>query len=100
MAPSSRRAVETSARPSTPLRRTSFRKWITCIRADDPRHERMTNDVVLVELHDAHVFDIAEARRSRSKTAALPCRKIDLRYVSRHDHLRVAAQAREKHFEL
>src|SRR5579872_4754492 len=63
----------------------------TGISANDRRHERMPNDVGVVELDDLDAVDTFEEFARFEQSAAHAVRQVNLRDVAVHDHLRSVA---------
>ena len=62
--------------------------------------ERVSNDVPLVEFYDSDAFDVAEAFESIAETGLLRGRQVDLRHITRDNHLAAYSEACEEHLEL
>ena len=60
----------------------------------------MAHNVALIELHKTDALDSAHYRHCTRQTAVTLARQVNLRNISRHDKLRIAAHTRQEHLNL
>ena len=70
------------------------------VRQHDRLHQRMTDDVLLRQMHDGDPFDPLEPMHRIHQARPHRSRQIDLRDVAGDDDLRAVAHARQEHLHL
>src|SRR6185436_5939280 len=75
-------------------------RGIGLISSNDSLHERMTNDVAVVEMNKRYTFHAGNHVACFNQTGHLSDGKIYLRYVASNHSLTAVSDSSEKHFHL
>src|ERR1044072_8392375 len=100
--PAAVRAAATAGRSSsgTSARSVTRAFVVLSVRGDDALDELVAHDVLAAEPDEVNVLDRSENPRDLDQAGALIAVEIDLRHVTRHDHLGLEPEAGEEHLHL
>src|ERR687891_454405 len=95
-----RRRFGWRSRPGSPAALRARLLGVALVRLDDALDEHVAHDVLVAELDELDPVDLRQDAPHVDETGGLVLREVDLRYVTRDDHLRAEAQPGQEHLHL